>query len=646
LGIALRIRRHPVAAIALAALITTHLLAQATMPHHAGIDLAGMDRSVKPGDDFFRFANGSWDRSTSIPPDRASWGVGAEVAARTERQTRAILDSASRSASSPDEKKVGDYYAAFMDEATIEKRGLTTLRGLLDRIEAVSDKRALAGLLGSLLRADVDPLNNTNYHTDSLFGLWVAQDFNQPTRNTAYLLQGGLAMPDREYYVSDAAPMQEIRQKYLAHVSALLTLAGTPAAEAGTQSRDILALETRIARTHATREQSIDVLRANNPWARADFERKAPGLDWDAYFDAAGLAAQPAFIVWHPGAVAAESALVASEPLEIWKVYLHYIALSHWSALLPRAFDQERFTFFGTVLSGTPQMPERWKRAVAETSRALGEAVGRLYVQRHFPPESKRAVEAMVADIKAAFATRIDRLDWMTPATKAKARAKLDALIVAVGYPETWRDYSALRVAADDALGNAMRAEEFEYRSRVAKLTQQVDRREWWMTPQTVNAVNLPIQNALNFPAAILQPPYFDPAASVANNYGAIGSVIGHEISHSFDDQGSQFDASGRLDNWWTEQDFAHFRQAADRLVAQYNGYKPFSDLSVNGRQTLSENIADVAGLAAAYDAYRLALHGQDPPRQGSFPAISSSSSASRKPGGRSTASRCCAALS
>ena len=600
-----------------AALLAASVLAKSPPSRDThGIDLAGLDRSVSPGDDFFRFANGTWDKVTPIPEDRASYGVGAEVNERASIQTRELLEAAARNPRSNDERKAGDYYAAFMNEAAIEQQGLKPLQPALDRIAAITDRRSLATVLGSRLRADVDPLNSTNFHTSNLFGLWVTQDFNQPARNTAYLLQGGLGMPDREYYMSNTQRMADTRAKYRTHVAAVLKLMGVAAGDADGEAGRIVALETRIAATHATREQSVDVAKANNPWTRQAFETRAPGLDWSAFFTAAGLDRQPAFIVWHPGAVTGESALVASESLDDWKLYLRYITIDSMSAFLPKAFADERFNFYGTVLSGTPQQPERWKRGVNATN-ALGDAVGRLYVQRHFPPESKRAVEAMVADIKSAFARRIDRLDWMTPHTRSRAKAKLEALIVGVGYPDTWRDYSNLRIAKDDAAGNAMRAEEYEYRYRLSRLDGPIDRSEWWMTPQTVNAVNLPIQNALNFPAAILQPPYFDPRASAAVNYGAIGAIIGHEISHSFDDQGSQFDATGKLSNWWTNVDFAHFTEQADRLVAQYNSYKPFPDVSVNGRQTLSENIADVAGLAAAYDAYRLSLHGTELPPYG-----------------------------
>ncbi len=589
----------------------------ATIRATHGIDTAGMDRAVKPGDDFFRYANGTWDSTTSIPPDRSSWGIDAQLSEDADLHTRELLEGAARGGSPADDaRKAGAYFAAYMNEAAIEARGLASIRPLLDRIAAISDRRALAEVLGSMLRADVDPLNATNYHTDRLFGLFVAQDFNEPTRHTAYLLQGGLGMPDREYYLGEDVHLAEVRAKYRTHVVGVLTLAGVT--DPGTRALRVIDLETKIARAHWTLEQSQDVHKANNPWAPGDFVSKAPGMDWAVFFKAAGLGDQPRFIVWQPSAITDEAALVASEPLDSWKDYLQFTVVNHWSNLLPKAFVAERFEFYGKTLSGMPQMRERWKRAVASTNDALGDAVGRMYVERYFPPDAKTRAQAMVADLKAAFARRIDALDWMSPQTKRRAKEKLASLVVGVGYPDRWRDYSGLEIVADDALRNAMRAEEDDYRWQTAKLHGPVDRHEWWMTPQTVNALNLPIQNALNFPAAILQPPYFDPAAAAANNYGAIGAVIGHEVSHSFDDQGSQFDAAGRLANWWQPEDFAHFKGASARLVAQYNAYHPLPDLSVNGQQTLSENIADVAGLSAAYDAYRLSLKGGTAPvRQG-----------------------------
>jgi predicted metalloendopeptidase len=585
-------------------------------PAAQGIDLAGMDRAVKPGDDFFAYANGTWVRTTPIPADRSSWGLDSKLAEQANLRTRALLEAAAKAPKGSAARKAGDYYAAYMNATAIEARGLKALNGRLERIAAIADKGALATALGQTLRTDVDPLNNTNFHTDRVFGLWVAQDFNQPDRNGAYLLQGGLGMPDREYYLADSPRMADIRAKYRAHIATILKLAGIADAEA--KAGLIFDLETKIAKVHVSREDSEDVHKGDNPWTRAEFDAKAPGLDWTAYFKAAELGSQERFIVWQPAAITGEAALVASEPLDVWKAYLAFRVVDHWSNLLPKAFVDERFAFYGKTLSGTPQLQDRWKRAVASTSGALGDAVGQLYVARYFPPPAKAKAEAMVAEIKAAFDRRIDALDWMSPQTKAEAKAKLKTLVVGVGYPDRWRDYSGLAITRDDPFLNAYLAESYAYDLDLKKLTSPVDRHEWWMTPQTVNAVNLPIQNALNFPAAILQPPYFDPKAPGALNYGAIGATIGHEISHSFDDQGSQFDSSGRLANWWTPQDFAHFKSASAQLVAQYSAYHPLADLKVNGQQTLSENIADVAGLSAAYDAYRLSLHGKpDAVRQG-----------------------------
>jgi predicted metalloendopeptidase len=499
-----------------------------------------------------------------------------------------------------------------MDEAGIEAKGLTPLKPEFDRIAAIKDNRSLSAYLGSTLRADVDPLNATNLYTDHIFGVWVNQAFEQPGRNVPYILQGGLGMPDREYYLSKSPKMAALRTKYQAHIASVLKLAGI--ADADAKAARIMALETKIATAHTSRADSEDVKKANNPWTRASFAKRAPGLDWNAYFAAAGLAAQPDFIVWQPGAVTGTAALVASQPVTVWKDYLAYHLIAHYSGVLPKAFVNESFSFYGTALSGTPKIRDRWKRAINATNAALGEPVGKLYVARYFPPAAKAKIEGMVKELIAAYRARISRLAWMSPATKEKALAKLATLKVGVGYPDKWRDYSSLKIVRGDALGNLQRSEQFEYRYALAKLHQKVDRGEWAMDPQTVNAVNLPLVNALNFPAAILQPPFFDPKADDALNYGSIGATIGHEISHSFDDQGSQFDAQGKLNNWWTPADLAHFQAASTKLVKQYDGYRPFPDLAVNGKQTLGENIADVAGLSAAYDAYILSLHGKPAP--------------------------------
>ena len=579
-----------------------------------GIEVAGMDQSVAPGADFFAHANGSWLRTTTIPPDRSSYGVGAMLVELTQKRTTALIkELAERPQPAGSEaRKISEYYESYMDEASIEARGLEPLRPALDRIAAVSDRPGLSRVLGGALRADVDVLNATTLHTDNLFGLWVAQDLGFPTRYAPFLLQGGLEMPDREYYLDPSARMNDIRRAYQGHIAAVLKLAHAADPEAG--AARILDLERRIAEVHASVEDTEDVLKGNNHWTRPDFETRAPGIDWGAFFAAAGLDRQPEFVVWQPAAVAGISALVANQPLETWKDYLTFHALEHNSAVLPRAFADEHFAFHGRVLQGIPEPRDRWKDAVDATSQALGEAVGKVYVNRYFPPVEKARAEAMVRNLLAAFSRRIDNLEWMAPETKARAKAKLATLKVGVGYPDTWRDYSGLEVRRGDALGNAERAELFEYRRNLNKLGRPVDRSEWVMTPQTVNAVNLPAMNALNFPAAILQPPFFDPKRTAAMDYGASGATIGHEISHSFDNQGALFDASGRLNNWWTKEDFAHFEASSSQLVTQYDGYRPFPDIAVNGKQTLAENIADVAGLAASYDAYRLSLQGGEAP--------------------------------
>ncbi len=585
--------------------------AQASTP---GIDLEGIDRSVAPGDDFFAYANGAWYKATPIPPDRATYGAGAIVDERTRQRLAELVQEAARGAASASaaERKIGDFYASFMDEAAIEARGLAPVQPKLDAIAAIADGRGLSRALGATLRADVDALNATNFYTDNLLGLWVAQDLDQPSRYLPFLLQGGLDMPERTYYLDPSPQMAETRSKCQAHMARILGLAHV--ADAQARAARIFDLERRIAEVHVSREDSSDVKKSDNHWTRETFQKVAPGLDWAVFFAAAGLADQQEFVVWHPAALTGISALAASQPLETWKDYLTFHALEHHAAVMPAAFGEEGFAFHGTVLQGTPKRRERWKRAVDATSGALGEAVGEMYVRKYFPPAEKARIEALVRNLIAAFGRRIDGLDWMAAATRAKAKAKLATLEVFVGYPERFRDYSGLEVVRADAYGNAERAEVFEYRRNLAKLGRAVDRAEWVMTPQTVNAVNLPVMNAMNFPAAILQPPFFDPQRPLAMDYGAIGAVIGHEISHSFDDQGALFDESGRLSNWWTESDFAHFRAAADRLVKQYDAYQPLPDLHVKGQQTLSENVADLAGLAVAYDGYHLSLGGKPAP--------------------------------
>jgi putative endopeptidase len=462
------------------------------------------------------------------------------------------------------------------------------------------------------VRADVDPLNSTNYDTEHLFGVFVSQPLNQAGPQVAYLMQGGLGMPNRDYYLAKDADMAANRDKYVAYVEHILTLSGTPDAKA--KAKAIFDLETKIANAHANVIDTGDVHKANNPWAAADYAKKAPGIDWTQFFEAAGLAGQQTVFAWQPEAITKLSALVASEPLQTWKDYLRFHTINQGAGLLPKAYADAAFAFYGTTLQGTPKQTDRWKRAVGSTNNALGDAVGQIYVKQYFPASSKQQVETMVAGIVDAFDERLSKLEWMTAPTKAKAREKVKAMRVSVGYGDTWRDYGSFEIKPNDALGNSLRASKFEYQWQLSKLGKPLDRGEWWMTPQTVNAVNLPLQNALNFPAAILEPPFFDPKADPAANYGAIGAVIGHEISHSFDNLGAEFDADGTLRNWWAKADMDRFKAEADRLVKQYDAYEPLPGIHLNGRQVLGENIADVAGLTAAHMAYRKSLGGKEAP--------------------------------
>lgn len=580
----------------------------------AGIDLSGMDKGVKPGDDFYAFANGRWQEATQIPADRASTGVFYTVFERAEKRLSDLVQGLQREnpAAGSNERKIVDYYAAFMDEAAIEANGLTPLKPSLDAIDGINDLSGLSRYLGSTLRADVDPINATNFYTENLLGLFVAAGLDDHSQNFGYLLQGGLGMPDREYYLSNDAAMVANRDAYKAYILALLKQAGTPDAEA--KAKSIFDLEMRIAQAQAPIVDTQDIHKANNPWPVADFAQHAPGIDWNAYFTAAGLADQKTLIAWQPEAIRKLSLLVASQPLAVWKDYLRFHALNHYASLLPKPYADLNFGFYGTQLAGTTAQRDRWKRALSATNRDLGDAVGQLYVRQYFPASSKAEVEKMVSNILAAFREGVDGLTWMSPETKKTAKEKAETMRVGVGYPDAWRDYATLEIKPDDALGNALRAEEFEYRHQRAKLGKAPDAGEWWMTPQTVNAVNLPLQNAMNFPAAILEAPFFDPKADAAANYGAIGAIIGHEISHGFDNLGAEFDAQGRLHNWWTPEDAAHFKAAADRLAAQYDAYEPLPGLHINGKQTLGENIADVSGLQAALAAYHKSLDGKPAP--------------------------------
>jgi putative endopeptidase len=583
------------------------------------VNPAYMDLSVKPGDDFYRYCCGTWEKNTTIPPDRGEVSPGTPLYDLHNRKLADLIEEAGANgaASTDGSRRVFDLYQSFMNEAGIEARGTKPLAAPLKEIADIRNRKQLARALGETLRADEDALNNTNFHSPNLFGLWVAPGFENPSRYTAYLLQGGLAMPDREYYLSQSDAMKEIRQKYRAHIAAVMKLAGFDNVDS--RADRIITLEHAIAEKHWSLAEDNDVKKANNPWKASEFATKAPGLDWGEYFSAAGLSKQTDFIVWQPSAVIGESALVAGASLESWKDWLAYHLINHCAANLPKAFASENFVFYGKTLFGASEQLPRWRLALRLVNAQLGDDLGQIYVKRYFAPEVKAQVQELVANLIVVYRARIQAVTWMTPSTRAEALRKLDTLYVGVGYPERWRDYLGYDVKPDDLVGNVLRGSLWEYQYQRARLGRPVDKKEWVMTPQTINAVNLPLHNALNFPAAILQPPAFDPKAPAAANYGAIGAAIGHEISHAFDDEGSAFDSEGRLRNWWTPEDFAHFDAETSKLAAQYDAYKPFPDLSLNGKQTLSENLADVAGLAAAYDAYKAHLQGQAAPGTGGF---------------------------
>lgn len=578
---------------------------QAPAPETHGIVVANIDRSVEPGNDFYRFANGDWIKRSEIPPDRAGIDVFTKLGDLSNKRTKDLIEEIAKSdaAAGSGERKVADLFNSYINESAIEAKRMAPLKPHLDAIAAIHDKKDLAHALGETLRADVDALNNTNYHTENIFGLWVAPGFHDSDHYLPYLMQGGLQLPDREYYLGESEHMKNVRAKYATHVAAMMKLAGFSDPE--TRARQIIELEHSIAQTHRTLAENEDIHKADNLWKRADFPSKAPGIDWEEYFRGAGLNRIASFDVWQPEAFTGEAALVQSIPLETWKDWLAFHLIEQYSGVLPKAFNDERFAFMGKVLSGAQQQRPRWQRGVFVVDGLLGDVVGQDYAKKYFSPQAKAEAQAMVANLITAFHKRIDALQWMNASTKAEAQAKLSTLYVGIGYPETWHDYSNFEVKPDDAFGNIWRGNLSEYQRQVARLGKPVDKKEWSMTPQTVNAVNLPLQNALNFPAAILQPPFYDPQAPAAVNYGAIGTVIGHEISHTFDTLGSTFDSKGRLRNWWTPEDLKHFEAATQRLADQYDTYKPFPDLAINGKQTLSENIADVAGISAAFDGYK-----------------------------------------
>ena len=609
--------RKSFAVAATVLLATCFASAQSTAAH--GIDTVNLDRSVKPGDNFYLYANGNWIAHATIPPDRAGIGVFNSLIDRSNKQVADIIEQAAKSNAPPgsNERKIADLYNAFMDEKAIDALGTRPLEPHLQEIAAIKDKHDLAVALGKTLRADVDLLNNAVFTTPNFLGLWVAPGFSDSDHYMPYLLQGGLVLPSRSYYLDDTPHMKEVREKYAAHVAAMLKFAALDDAPA--RAARVIELEHSIAETQVSLAGIEDIAKANNLWQRSEFASKAPGLDWDAYFDAAGLGGQQQFMVWTPTALAGEAKLVASVPVETWKDWLTFHLIEHYANVLAQPIAQEQFAFMGTTLAGIQQQEPRWQRGVNLVNADLGDAVGQIYARKYFSPQAKTQAQAMVANLIAAYHKRLENLTWLAPSTRAEAQAKLNTLYVAIGYPESWKDYSAYEVRPNDAFGNQWRASLWYLHDQIGRIGKSVDRHEWCMEPQTVNAVNMPLSNELNFPAAILQPPFFDPKAPAAANYGAIGTIIGHEISHTFDAEGSAFDSKGRVRNWWTPEDHAHFEQQAAKLEKQYDQYEPFPGVHVNGKQTIDEDIADLGAIAAAYDGYHASLGGKPAPVQDGF---------------------------
>lgn len=562
-----------------------------------GFDTAGMDRSVAPGDNFYQYANGTWARNTPIPADKSNYGMFTLLDDLSKERTRQIIEEQAKSPGN----KIGAAYASFLDEAAVEAKGLAPLQPWLGEIKALKSKSGYAALVAKADRLSI------SHPFPSFIGL----DDKVNTQYAFSLFQGGIGMPDRDYYLLDDERMRGIRTKYVEHLANDLTLAGE--ANATARAKAIMDFETKIARVHWTQVESRDATKTYNKMSLAELQRRAPGFDFATLLKGVGVNTSE-LIVAQPSAIAGTARLVRQAPLSVLKDQLLVRSIDGYSAYLPAAFDKESFSFYGTTLSGTPQQEARWKRAVNFTVGALSDDVSKLYVDRFFPPETKAAADELVKHVLAAMGRRIDALAWMKPETKARARAKLANFTTKIGYPSQWRDYSGLEIRADDLLGNAMRSAEFQHEYAVGKLGGPVRKWEWGMTPMTINAYANFSMMEIVFPAAILQPPFFDPNADPAFNYGGIGAVIGHEISHHFDDQGSKYDEQGRLADWWTKEDLAAFEAASKALVAQYDAYEIFPGAKIKGAFTLGENIGDLAGLTVAYDAYKASLGGRDAP--------------------------------
>jgi putative endopeptidase len=610
------ITRRGLAMAAIAAPVLGPTLARASAPVRGkteygdfGLDLSAMDPSIAPGDDFYRHTNNGWLKTNTIPADRSSFG--GALAENTQIRTRAIMETAG-AAGTVNGRKIADYYAAWIDEAGLDRRGLEPLKPELARVAAIASRADLARALAVLTYADLSNPNGASRPDPGPISAGVSVDIKQPTQYVPSLGQGGICLPDRDYYLVDTPANLAARSAYRGHMARMFNLAGFDDVVA--RANRAYALEERIARGHRSREDSRQAEKRYNPFTRADFAARAPGLEWDAFLSSAGFEGQGRFIVAAPESLAASAAAARDVPLDDWRDYLAFRAIRNFAPCGPKALREEDFAFNEKALRGTPAMPAAWKTGVVQTDRALGQAVGEIYLARHFPPASRAMVTEMTRNLKAAMGRRIRGLSWMTPATKARALAKLQNLRVEVGGQTPPRDYTALEVKPGEAFENLLRAQAFARRRTLARLGRPVDRGDWSMNPQTINAQSNSTLVKVMFPAGYLQPPNFDPNADPAVNYGAIGRVIGHEISHQFDDQGSKFDATGALNNWWAPEDLTQFQKATSALAAQYDAYEPLPGLHINGRLTLGENIGDLAGLAVSLDAYHASLGGKPAP--------------------------------
>jgi len=572
----------------------------------SGINPAAMDSAVRVQDDLFLHTNGTWLKNTAIPADKPMWGSFVELDDQVKPQLQSIIEAISPTAAAgSNAQKISDLYQSYMDTATIDALGLKPLQALFARIDAITDTAQVPALVACFNRIGIV----------APFDFSVTPDDKDSTVYAVHLAQSGLGLPDRDYYLlDDDAKLKGLREAYVRHIEKMLAMAGDTDAAASAQT--ILKLETALARVQWTKVELRDPVKGYNKFDTASLNALTPGFEFQAYLKAAGLEGKiSSVIAGQPSYFTGFAKVLQDTPVQDWKTYFRWHALSSNSGMLPVQFADEHFAFYGTLLQGVPVQKARWKRAVDKVDADLGEAVGQLYVEKYFPAEHKARMEKLVSNLMAAYRQSINRLDWMSPATKKQAQLKLSTMVTKIGYPDKWRDYSALSVSKTDLIGNSLRANEFETDYQISQLGKPIDRRQWGMTPQTVNAQYDPQFNDITFPAAILRPPFFNPDADDAVNYGAIGAVIGHEISHAFDDQGSQYDEKGNLRNWWTEQDHKKFAEKTAALVRQYSAFSPLAGYHVNGELTLGENIADNSGLAIAMKAYRLSLHGKSAPK-------------------------------